>query len=245
MKESIIKIFPTPTDLAMNFAAELVQMVNESATNKSPFTIALSGGSTPELLFRLLAENYSKSISWQYVHFFWGDERCVEPNDSESNFGMTSKTLLSHIDIPVENIHRILGEADPVAEATRYSGEILHNTSVNNGIPSFNLVILGLGEDGHTASIFPGHLELFDSEKICDVAFHPVSGQKRITITGRIINNAERLAFLVTGTKKARIVEKMFKKDPIALNYPASYTVPVFGQLTWFLDKDAARYVQG
>jgi 6-phosphogluconolactonase len=241
----IIKIFPTPYDLAINFAEELIKMVNESAKHKKTFTIALSGGSTPELLFNVLAEKYSKSIPWQFVHFFWGDERCVEPDEAESNFGMTSKTLLSHIDIPFGNVHRIKGEADPVHEAARYSQEIIHFTGLHNGIVSFNLVILGLGEDGHTASIFPGHLELFDSEKICDVAVHPVTGQKRITITGKVINNAENIAFLVTGKKKSPIVEKMFKKDPLALNYPAAYTVPVFGQLTWFLDKDAAMYVSG
>jgi 6-phosphogluconolactonase len=241
MMKPIIKIFPTPYDLAMNFAEDLVKMVNESAKDKKPFTIALSGGSTPELLFRLLAEKFAHEIPWQYVHFFWGDERCVAPDDPESNFGMTKQTLLSNIDIPTENVHRIRGEADPDSEAIRYSQEILRFTTSYKSLPSFNLLILGLGEDGHTASIFPGHLELFSSEKICEVTVHPVTGQKRITITGRVINNAERITFLATGKKKAPIVEKMFKKDPLALNYPAGYTVPVFGQLTWMLDKEAAR----
>jgi 6-phosphogluconolactonase len=243
--ESIIKIFTSPNDLAIYFAESLVKMVNESARENKPFTIALSGGSTPELLFRILAEKFSTAIPWQYVHFFWGDERCVRPDDPESNFGMTSKTLLSHIDIPAENIHRIIGEADPVAEAARYSHEILKFAAIYKGIISFNMLILGLGEDGHTASIFPGHLDLFDSDKICEVAVHPLTHQKRITITGPVINNAERITFLVTGKKKAPIVEKMFKKDPDAKNYPAAYTVPVFGQLTWLLDKDAAMYVSG
>lgn len=243
--QKIIKIFTTPNDLAMYFAESLVKMVNDSAKAKKPFTIALSGGTTPELLFRLLAEKFAKTIPWNYVHFFWGDERCVPPGDRESNYGMTNKALLSHIEIFPGNIHRIEGEADPETEATRYSEEISHFTSSRNGIASFNLIILGLGEDGHTASIFPGHLDLFDSEKTCVVASHPLSGQKRITITGRIINNAESIVFLVTGEKKAPVVEKLFKKDPDALNYPAAYTVPVFGQLTWLLDKDAAMYVSG
>lgn len=243
--QEIIKIFTAPDDLAMYFAESLVKMINDSANAKKPFTIALSGGSTPELLFRLLAEKFATAIPWNYVHFFWGDERCVAPDDPESNFGMTNRSLLSHIDIPAENIHRIRGESDPVAEAARYSKEILRFTDLHNGLTSFSLVILGLGEDGHTASIFPGHLELFDSEKICEVASHPLTGQKRITITGRIINNAQSIVFLVTGKKKAPVVEKLFKKDPDALNYPAAYTVPVFGQLSWFLDKDAGMYVPG
>jgi 6-phosphogluconolactonase len=245
MIESIVKIFPTPYDLAMNFASEMVRMINEAAKEKKPFTIALSGGSTPELLFRLLAEKFGETVPWQYVHFFWGDERCVSPTDGESNFGMTSRTLLSKITIPEQNIHRIAGDADPAAEAMRYGEEISRFTSNRNGIPCFNLVILGLGEDGHTASIFPGHLDLLDSEKNCAVASHPVTGQKRITITGMVINNADNVTFLVTGEKKALIVEKLFKKNPVSLNYPAAYAVPIFGLLSWFLDKEAAMYVSG
>ena len=245
MIESIVKIFPTPNDLAMNFAAEMVRMINESAKDKKLFTIALSGGSTPELLFRLLAEKFGETVPWHYVHFFWGDERCVPPADQESNFGMTSRTLLSKITIPEENIHRIKGETDPAYEAIRYGEEISRFTSIRNGIPCFNLVILGLGEDGHTASIFPGHLDLFDSEKNCEIASHPVTGQKRITITGMVINNADNVTFLVTGEKKAQVVEKLFKKNPVSLNYPATYVVPIFGLLSWFIDKEAAWYVSG
>lgn len=245
MIESIIKVFPTPDDLAMNFAKEMVRMINESAKEKKPFTIALSGGSTPSLLFRTLADNFAAAVPWEFVHFFWGDERCVSPDDSESNFGMTSDTLLSKISVPSENVHRIIGESDPESEAIRYGEEISRFTSGRNGIPSFNLCLLGLGEDGHTASIFPGHLDLFNSEKICAVASHPVSRQKRITITGRIINNADNVTFLVTGEKKAMIVEKLFKKVTIPSNYPAAYAVPTYGLLSWFLDKEAAKYVSG
>ncbi len=241
--KSTIKIFPSPYDLAMKFAEEMAIMINESAKDNKPFTIALSGGSTPELLFRELAGKFAETIPWQYVHLFWGDERCVPPDDTESNYGMTSRTLLCHINCPAENIHRILGEADPHKEASRYSEEISLFTSNRNGIPRFDLVILGLGEDGHTASIFPGHLDLFESEKSCEVAYHPVSGQKRITITGRVINNAENVAFLIAGEKKAVIVEKLLGNDPAAANYPAAYADPVSGQLSWFLDKAAAMYV--
>jgi 6-phosphogluconolactonase len=201
----------------------------------------LSGGSTPELLFALISENYAASVPWQYVHLFWGDERCVPPDSTESNFGMTLRKLLSQIDIPSGNIHRIKGEADPEKEASRYQEEILRYTRERDRLPLFDLVILGLGDDGHTASIFPGHMDLLNSDKICDVAFHPLTLQKRITITGRVINNADAVAFLVTGRKKEAVVEKMFKKDPLALNYPATYIVPLFGQLTWFIDKEAGR----
>ena len=234
-----IKIFPTPHDLAKNFAEELVKKISESAKTKNNLTVALSGGSTPELLFTMLGENYSKSLRWDYVHFFWGDERCVSPDDPESNYGMTRKRLFEKIDIPAVNIHRIRGEDDPDKEILRYSGEILAFTTSVKDKPRFDIIILGLGEDGHTASIFPGQENLFKSDMICDVAMHPDTGQKRITITGSIINNADSVVFLVTGTKKAEIVKKIINKSDFSENYPASLVKPDNGMLRWFLDKEA------
>ena len=241
--DKIVKIFPSPYDLALKFAEDLAGMINESAKVKKDFTIALSGGSTPEVLFSLLGVKYAKSIPWKRVHFFWGDERCVPPDNSESNFAMTSRTLISKIEIPSENIHRIKGEDDPEMEAVRYSEEVLSFTRNRDGLPEFDLVLLGLGDDGHTASIFPGHLDMFSSYKICITALHPVTQQKRITLTGRVINNADVVTFLVTGKKKEGIVEKIFKNKPEAINYPAFYVVPSHGSLSWFLDEDAGRLV--
>jgi len=235
-----IKIFPTPFDLAEKFAEEMVYMINESSQKGKPFTVALSGGSTPELLFSLLGENYGKSVSWKNVHLFWGDERCVPPDSDESNFGMTKRKFIDKIEIPASNIHRIKGEESPGSEAVRYSDEILAFTQKHNGLPLFNLFILGLGDDGHTASIFPGNMDLLNSEKICDIAAHPVSKQKRITITGRVINNASRVVFLVTGKKKAEIVEKIINNRAEAQIFPASYIVPAGGMLTWYVDKESA-----
>lgn len=237
--EKSFRIFSSINELAKEYAEELAEMIIESAKKKKPFSISLSGGSTPGILFTLLGEKYSSSIPWQFVHLFWGDERCVPPDNPESNFGMTSGKLITKIDIPSENVHRIKGEDDPQIEALRYSDEILHNTERRDGIPLFDLVILGVGDDGHTASIFPGQLHLMGSDKICDVAIHPLNKQKRITITGRVINNAANVTFLVTGKKKANVVEEILHKKSSALNYPASHIVPVYGNLSWFLDKEA------
>ena len=214
-------------------------MINKSSLNKKVFTVALSGGSTPALLFSLLGDNFSKSVKWNNVHFFWGDERCVSPDNAESNYGMTKRMLFNKIDINSANIHRIRGEEDPEKEAIRYSKEISDYTLKKEGIPCFDLIILGLGEDGHTASIFPGHTELFSSDRICEVAAHPVNQMKRITITGRVINNADSVVFLVTGLNKSIIVEDILKKGDPAHNIPASFVVPVNGTLTWFIDEDA------
>jgi 6-phosphogluconolactonase len=236
-----IQIFPTAEILARKFAEELINRIIESAKKKKTLTVALSGGSTPELLFSELGDHYSNSAPWEYVHFFWGDERCVLPGNQESNYGMTRRTLLEKIDIPLSNIHRIMGEADPQKEALRYSEEISDYTSKRDGLPLFDLIILGLGEDGHTASIFPGQKESFNSDKICEVSVHPVTGQKRITLTGRVINNADSVTFLVTGKKKVGIVEKIIKKRASARNFPAYYIVPVYGVIRWLLDEDAGR----
>ena len=227
--------------MAEKFAEELITTITESAKKKKPFSVALSGGSTPELLFSVLGDHFSKSAPWEFVHFFWGDERCIPPDNQESNYGMTRRKLLDKIDIPSSNIHRIKGEEDPEKEASRYSEEIYDYTVKRDGLPLIDLIILGLGEDGHTASIFPGHQELFSSDKICEVAVHPLTLQRRITLTGRVINNADSVTFLVTGKKKAEIVEKIIKKNASAQSFPASHIIPVYGALRWFIDKDAGR----
>jgi 6-phosphogluconolactonase len=237
--DRLLKIFPSPYELALEFAGFLVDMIKESEKKKKPVTIALSGGSTPEILFSLLGEQYSKSVSWKYVHFFWGDERCVPQESDESNYGMARRKLFDRLSIPYSNVHRIKGENDPEKEALRYSEEISVNTVRRDGLPMFDLVILGVGEDGHTASIFPASMNLVFSDRICEQVVHPETGQKRITITGRVINNANAVAFLVTGKKKAEIVKKIFKKDPFAINFPAYNIVPVYGDLTWYIDKEA------
>lgn len=237
--ETIIKISENAHDLAAALAGELSEMINKAAFRKKPMTIALSGGSTPRLLFSFLGDNYSRNTDWNYVHFFWGDERCVSPEDADSNFGMTKKVLLDKIKIPRSNIHRIKGEFIPEKEAVRYSGEIKKITRAGNNLPIFDLIILGLGDDGHTASIFPQNRELLFSDKICEVAIHPVNGQKRVTLTGPVINNAENIIFLVTGAGKAKVVADIIE-NPGGVSYPAASVEPSHGTLKWYLDLDAA-----
>ena len=236
-----IKIFQSPNELAEKLSEELMHIAIRAAGKKRRLTIALSGGSTPGLLFAFLGDHFSKSVPWENVHFFWVDERCVPPDDSDSNYGMTKVRLFDKISIPDENIHRIKGEDDPEKESDRYSGEISDSTLKHNGLPRFDIILLGLGEDGHIASVFPGSDYLFNSKKICVVTVHPVTRQNRITMTGGVINNAGLVVFLVTGKKKSEIVEKIINKNPSSIYYPASNVVPLYGKLIWYLDNEAAQ----
>lgn len=223
--------------VAQNFA----RFFEEQLKGQTYFSVALSGGSTPKLLFQLWAAEYRDKIDWSIVHFFWGDERCVPPDDNESNYGVCKALLLDHIDIPAENIHRVKGEADPAEEVKRYGLEIIDNTDAANDLPIFDLIILGMGDDGHTASIFPHQMELLTTKKTTVIAQHPTSGQIRISLSGTLINNARRIAFLVTGAKKQEKLDSVLSRDTDAATYPAAHIQPTQGELHWFIDEAAWR----
>lgn len=174
------------------------------------------------------------------------DERCVPLESKESNFGAAKsflenifKTSLSGV-MQLENIHRIRGEDDPDKEAIRYSELLKENIPLKNDFPRFDLIMLGIGEDGHTASIFPNQMHLLTSDKICEVSIHPVSGQKRITLTGKVLNNAERILFLVTGKEKTDVLRNIINKLGDYKKYPAAHICPVEGEMKWYLDSEAA-----
>ena len=230
----MVKIFSTKSELALCFCDELLKMVSQ----KNEFFLCLSGGSTPEIIFQTLSKEYKDKIDWAKVHLFWGDERCVPPDNSESNFGMTKKYLLNFIDIPEKNVHRIYGENNPETEMIRYSEKIKKIVPSKNGFPDFDLIILGLGEDGHTASIFPDQMQVLDSYKICKVTIHPQTGQKRITLTGKAINNSEQIVFLITGIGKEEIVKKVIEERKKI--FPAEFINPVSGKMQYFIDSNAA-----
>jgi 6-phosphogluconolactonase len=232
-----LEIYDTKQEVAQKFAKFLADFINAN----DEVHIALSGGSTPKSVFDVLADTYANRIAWHNVHLYWGDERCVPPNDAESNFKMTTDHLLSMITIPKQNIHRIKGENNPEDEARRYAALLEKTLPIFEKRPQFDLIILGLGEDGHTASIFPNALGLWNSNKICEVAVHPTSYQKRITITGNIINNAKAVTFLVTGEDKMQKVTQIVNKLNGYATYPASLVAPKSGELWWFLDAEAAK----
>lgn len=236
-----IKIFKTAELLADAFAKELKEKIDRYAQNNEIFNIALSGGNTPIIIYNVICKKYKEKIKWKFVHFYWSDERCVSPVDKESNFGMTFKYLLSNLKIDAKQIHRIRGEENPEKEVQRYSEEIRENVKTINGIPSFDLIMLGMGTDGHVASIFPDSKSLIISENICEATVHPVTKQKRITMTGNLLNNAKEINFIITGENKSEIVYKILVKPDESKKFPALYIHPFNGELIWLLDEEAAR----
>lgn len=240
MKKEQIKIFENPKETAKAFGDYLMSQV----AKKKTFHCALSGGSTPKLLFDYLAESHQGSPLWSQIHFYWGDERCVPPEDDESNYKMTKKHLLDHVAIPEQNIHRVKGEREPHREAERYSRELMESMPVNKDKPVFDLIILGMGNDGHTASIFPHQMELLNSDLVCDVATHPESGQKRVTLTGSVINAAKEVVFLVTGAGKKEKLDEILNQKGDWESYPAAHISPAEGRLLWFLDKQAGGTIK-
>lgn len=239
MPEPQLKIYQNSQRVAETLAEDFFNFMEKKARNKELSYVVLSGGSTPQIFFNLLAENYSDKIDWENVHFFWADERCVPWDHEDSNYGMAKKLLFDRIEIPLDRIHPIHGHKDFISEAERYAEEIQKHVPLVYNLPRFDWVWLGMGEDGHTASIFPDQLALMHTDRICETSIHPVTKQKRITLTGKALNNARRISFLVTGKNKADMVKTVLKEPGINSRYPAAHIRPFEGVLEWYLDEDA------
>ena len=241
--EKNIKIFDSPDSLARLLAADLMHEINNSSKD---FFLGVSGGSTPKILFKELSHPpFKEKLNWSKVQIFWCDERCVPPEDSDSNYGMTKTILLNHINIPPQNIHRIFGESHPEKEAVRYAKEIekILPEGENNS-PRFDWILLGLGSDGHTASLFPNSGLLYSCSNIAGVAIHPTSGQKRISLTEKVINNSKQITFMVTGKDKANILSDIINNNIGSRDIPASKINPTDGSIEWRLDSEAAQYLK-
>jgi len=234
------KIFETPENLAQQFAEDFYKLVEKVYTDGRIIHVALSGGSTPKIWFEVLRKNYATLIAWENIHFYWGDERMVPSKDKESNYGEAKRILFDHISIPPANIHPILGENDTTQELERYSSILDLNLSQQKNLPVFDLMILGMGDDGHTASIFPDQMEILNSKNLVELAYHPVSRQKRISLTGSVINNSRQIIFLITGSEKAPVLAKILNKTGNYKDYPTAHIRPVSGKVEYYLDKEAA-----
>lgn len=241
------------SDALMHTAAELWVAAAASAIGASGrFAVALSGGATPERLYRLLATDpYASGLDWSRVHAFWGDERCVPPDDPASNYRMAREALLARVPIPAENVHRVRGEDEPAAAAAAYERDLRETFATPDGPPHlspgrrFDLVLLGMGEDGHTASLFPGTAALREPARWVR-AVHPAAvPTARVTLTPAVINAAAEVAFLVSGRAKAatlrRVREGPYRPDAL----PAQIIAPRAGRLRWLVDADAAADLAG
>ena len=241
MREKI-HVFNTPEETACAVASFMVQNINRQAGRKQYFNVALSGGNTPGLLFRILAAEFATEVQWKALRIFWVDERCVPPSDKDSNYGMMYGNLLKTELVPDKNIFRIKGENDPMTETLRYQSLLATELPLNNGIPVFDLVLLGMGDNGHTASIFPDMLSLLYTRETVAAVRHPQSDQGRITLTGGVIRAAKQRVFLITGKSKSDVLRNIFHKEPIAEQYPAFHIMSL-PDTEVYVDKKACSFL--
>ena len=235
----MIHTFKSVDELAVSLSEVVIKLVRESIRACDPFNIALSGGSTPSVLFEKIVSTNEDPGLWEQVNFFWVDERCVPPDHKESNYRMTDETLFRPLSLSYAYVYRMMGEEEPYAEAERYEAMLRSQLPIREGLPCFNMILLGMGTDGHTASIFPDQMDLLHSGRICEVARHPGTGQQRITLTGPVINNADRVFFMITGTNKASALASILEEGKGSEKYPAAHIKPTRGTLEWYLDQGA------
>lgn len=240
---SSVQVIPDVEAVSHEAARIFINSAERCISAGGRFSVAVSGGSTPGRLFTLLgSELYADKIDWSRVYFFWVDERCVPKEHKESNFGGAWDSLLSHISIPESNIHRIKGEIPPVDGALEYEKELTNFFGADT-TPAFDLIFLGMGEDGHTASLFPASDSLEEDKRLAVPVYIEKLKSWRITLTLPVLNNAHSVVFLVTGSNKAEALKEILGRDESAKNYPAYLIKPDNGSLTWLIDNDAASQI--
>jgi 6-phosphogluconolactonase len=238
-----VEILEDEDSLAVAAARFIARSLREVLDAQERATLVLSGGSTPRRIYRKLAEETSSWTGWRRVHIFWGDERSVPPDHEASNYRMAKESLLLHGMIPELNVHRVKGEAPPGEAAGFYEEEIRRFFSLRSGeLPRFDLILLGLGTDGHVASLFPHLAGGGDESASVTVTSGGVPRVERITLTMSCINHASRVAFIVSGKSKAAVVRSVLEEaDP---SLPATSVRPLRGETTWFLDGAAASLLK-
>jgi 6-phosphogluconolactonase len=232
----------TPQDLFQAAAEEVIRAATDAVAQRGRFTIALSGGSTPKNLYTLIAANASATLPWDRMFFFWGDERHVSQDDPDSNYRMAKETLLSKVPIPSANIFPIPAEnPDASAAAAAYEQTLRSFFALKPGeFPRFDLVLLGLGPDGHAASLFPETAALQEKSRLVVANWVAKLKTSRITLTLPVLNAARCVAFLVSGTEKAAVLHEVLEGNAPAEKYPSRLVQPSEGKLIWFIDRAAA-----
>jgi 6-phosphogluconolactonase len=243
--KSQIIIKDNPTHLALAAANIFTTIARESVTQRRHFSVAISGGSTPKDMHRMLAEDpFRSDIPWDRTYIFWVDERCVPENNSASNYGAAKREFLDKVPVPEANIYPMPGKASPEDGAVKYQGELIDFFQLAAAtFPVFDLIFLGIGTDGHTASLFPGHRTLEEKTKLVVAVKGGNPDVNRLTMTYPILNRARHIVLLVSGEEKAAVLGIIFENSKAQL--PAQMIQPISGKLTWLLDNEAASLVSG
>ena len=240
-----VEVLPDSEALSLRAAAIFVSASRNSIATKKCFAAAISGGSTPRRLYMLLGSDaYRDQVDWQRVHLFWADERCVPKEDEASNFGTAFDTLLSKVGLPGNNIHRMKGEETPDKAAGDYEQEIRRFFGESKR-PRFDLIILGVGEDGHTASLFPGTKSLEETVRLVLPVYLETPKKNRITLTFPVLNHADQILFLVAGSSKAAVLSEILGDGGKKKGFPAGLIRPAHGTITWLIDQEAAAKLRG
>lgn len=239
-----IAVYPDIDTISQHAAQYVVRIANEAVVTRGRFTIALSGGSTPRELYSLLgSEPYLSQIDWKLVEIFWSDERSVPPDDAESNYRLAHETLLSHISTPAPQVHRMPAEQpDRDAAALAYTQE-MQRAFGTNGIPSFDLLQLGMGPEGHTASLFPHQPALHERERLVMPVSVPKPPPDRLTFTPPLLNAARNILFLATGADKADALHAVLEGPYNPDEYPAQIVKPAHGEVVWMVDAAIAQKI--
>ena len=237
-----VRRLSTPQDLFQAAAEEMIQAATQSVEQRQQFSIALSGGSTPKGLYTLIAANAATTLPWDRMFFFWSDERHVPPDDRDSNYRMANESLLSKVPIPAANIFRVPAEnPDASAAAESYEKSLRRFfASAPGDVPRFDLILLGLGPDGHTASLFPGTAALHERSRLVIANWVEKLQTSRITFTLPLLNAARCVVFLVSGSDKASVLREVIEGDATGEKYPSKLVQPKDGKLIWLVDRAAA-----
>lgn len=237
-----IRILTTPQELFAAAGEEVVRTTQEAVTERGRFTIALSGGSTPKSLYNLLATNARTTLPWEHMFFFWGDERHVPPTDPDSNYRMTEEAMLSKIPVAQTNVFRVKTEnPDASAVAEDYEQTIRKFFGLTVGqFPVFDMILLGMGPDGHTASLFPGTSALQEKSRLVVANWVEKLKTSRLTLTLPVLNAARSVTFLVSGTDKAPALKAVLEENVPGEQYPSKLVKPESGALIWLVDRAAA-----
>jgi 6-phosphogluconolactonase len=235
-----LRIFKDMEKLSHHAAKIFVEQAARTINERNRFLVALNGGGTPTRLFQLLATEYREKIDWSKTHIFWGDERCVPPDDAGSSYGQARDALLSHVPIPDSNIQRVDTSLLPAQAAKEYALRLSQFSNSPLSFPRFDLVYLGMGEDGHTASLFPGSPVQVTETVIPVTAQYQDRPANRVTMTQLVFNQAHMVVFMATGEKKAITLAQVLSDRYNPAQYPAQRIDPKNGELIWLVDEAAA-----